>query len=639
MFEKEIEFIYKYNLNKIKHLGSFITYEQLLTTNIHPALLQYLSAEIDFLIYEDRQKLLKDSLFDYSGDNITEYFSSIGEEIKKTKKFSFDYLSKLLLHATSFNTNFLIRPKWSLMQFVFENENESTKQIVEVKQILNYVYYYPFLKRLLINFFNKKRMVTLSSDELEELLNKIDKINYESNFDKVLDTAFNSMAEFIYAGELNNRKISKQYVELFLVDKSLDKLKLLIDARFGFGNKNKFDIIEFKNILLDAEESENIEDDILQEEQIEQSDITLENKSIQEIDDDFEKGEIETDELPTEEPNTEGQNESLADEPKSFLQSHIENIEEEVDDFGEIKDKELEPPELDEDRRIDEKNIDEIYELATEEEELNSYVEEDELPLARIEIDESSDPLETKINNVIMDSEEDEQDANEQSVVEEQEKGFIKLGSSITFSANDLVAKLDDESNDIDNNEDNEGWASESSKKSESNFESNLETEEENDLFDFIPENPDSKIMEEIDSLLDEDDENVMDFDNKATEIEEETEPLLFSKEELEGNTNNRLESSETSDESSEKTISTNKESYNLIDISKVLDNKKIPKIIEVVFDYDMEDFAKAIEEISEAKSEAEAYNIIDEIAKKAFVDSSIKEIKVFKNIISEFYK
>ena len=639
MFEKEIEFIYKYNLNKVKHLGSFITYEQLLTTNIHPALLQYLSAEIDFLIYEDRQKLLKDSLFDYSGDNITEYFSSIGEEIKKTKKFSFDYLSKLLLHATSFNTNFLIRPKWSLMQFVFENENESTKQIVEVKQILNYVYYYPFLKRLLINFFNKKRMVTLSSDELEELLNKIDKINYESNFDKVLDTAFNSIAEFIYAGELNNQKISKQFVELFLVDKSLDKLKLLIDEKFGFGNKNKFDIVKFKNILLDAEESKIIEDDILQEEQIEQSDITLENKSIQEIDDDFEKGEIETDELPTEEPNTEGQNESLADEPKSFLQSHIENIEEEVDDFGEIKDKELEPPELDEDRRIDEKNIDEIYELATEEEELNSYVEEDELPLARIEIDESSDPLETKINNVIMDSEEDEQDTNEQSAVEEQEKGFIKLGSSITFSANDLVAKLDDESNDIDNNEDNEGWASESSKKSESNFESNLETEEENNLFDFMLENPNSKIMEEIDSLLDEDDENVMDFDNKATEIEEETEPLLFSKEELEGNTNNRLESSETSDESSEKTISTNKESYNLIDISKVLDNKKIPKIIEVVFDYDMEDFAKAIEEISEAKSEAEAYNIIDEIAKKAFVDSSIKEIKMFKNIISEFYK
>jgi len=130
-----------------------------------------------------------------------------------------------------------------------------------------------------------------------------------------------------------------------------------------------------------------------------------------------------------------------------------------------------------------------------------------------------------------------------------------------------------------------------------------------------------------------------MDFDNKATEIEEETEPLLFSKEELEGNTNNRFESSETSDESSEETNSTNKESYNLIDISKVLDNKKIPKIIEVVFDYDMEDFAKAIEEISEAKSEAEAYNIIDEIAKKAFVDSSIKEIKMFKNIISEFYK
>ena len=639
MFEKEIEFIYKYNLNKIKHLGSFITYEQLLATNIHPALLQYLSAEIDFLIYEDRQKLLKDSLFDYSGEKITEYFSSIGEEIKKTKKFSFDYLSKLLLHATSFNTNFIIRPKWSLMQFVFENENESTKQIVEVKQILNYVYYYPFLKRLLINFFNKKRMVTLSSDELESLLNKIDKINYESNFDKVLDTTFSSMAEFIYAGELNNQKISKQLVELFLLDKSLDKLKLLIDEKFGFGNKNKFDIIEFKNILLNAEENENTEDDILQEEQIEQSEVTFENKSAQEIDDDYEKGEIETQELPIEEPNTEAPKELLDDEPKSFLQSHIETIEQEVDDLGKIKNEELEPPELDEDRRIDEKNIDEIYELATEEEELNSFAEVDELPLARIEIDESSDPLETKINNINMDSEEDEQGANEKSNDEEQEKGFIKLGSSITFSANDLVSKLDDESNDIDNKEDNDGWASESSNKLEDNYESDLKIEEENNVSDFIIDNPNSKIIEEIDSLLDENDENEIDFDDNEIETEEETEPLLFSKEELEDTTNNKLENSESIVENSEKTISNNKESYNLIDISKVLDNKKIPKIIEVVFDYDMEDFANAIEEISEAKSEAEAHNIIDVIAKKAFVDSSIKEIKVFKNIISEFYK
>ncbi len=79
MFEKEIEYIYKYNLNKIEQLGSFITYEQLVSTNIHPAILQYLSAEIDFLIYEDRQKLLKDSLFDYSGDKIIEHFTNIGE--------------------------------------------------------------------------------------------------------------------------------------------------------------------------------------------------------------------------------------------------------------------------------------------------------------------------------------------------------------------------------------------------------------------------------------------------------------------------------------------------------------------------------------------------------------------------------
>ena len=317
MFEKEIEFIYKYNLNKIKHLGSFITYEQLLLTNLHPALLQYLSAEIDFLIFEDRQKLLKDSLFDYSGEKITEYFAQIGEEIKRTRKFSIEYLSKLLLHAASFNANFIIRPKWSLMQFVFENENELTKQITEVKQILNYLYYYPYLKRLLINFFDKKRMISITHSEFEELLDKIDKISFDSNFDKVLDNAFLSIAEFIYAGEISNRKISKQFVELFLVDKGLKNLKAILDNKFGLINKNRIDISEYKNALLNPDNFEkswdynpNAENEVFEE----NNDLSdVENSTNNKIED-FE------DEIPINE-NINIYSESLQEnEPTDFLE-------------------------------------------------------------------------------------------------------------------------------------------------------------------------------------------------------------------------------------------------------------------------------------------------------------------------------
>lgn len=640
MFEKEIEFIYKYNLNKIKHLGSFITYEQLVLTNLHPALLQYLSAEIDFLIFEDRQKLLKDSLFDYSGEKITEYFAQIGEEIKRTRKFSIEYLSKLLLHAASFNANFIIRPKWSLMQFVFENENELSKQITEVKQILNYLYYYPYLKRLLINFFDKKRMISITHSEFEELLDKIDTISFDSNFDKVLDNAFLSMAEFIYAGEISNRKISKQFVELYLVDKGLKNLKAILDNKFGIINKNRIDISEFKNALLNPDNFEkswdynsNVENDVFEE----NNDLSdVENSTNNEIKD-FE------DEIPTNENNN-FESESLSinesskfledtnivkEAKKSFLESHIEKIEDEAVDFEGKKEQVNEPPEMDEERRADENNINEIYNFIDEEKEINISDVVEDSNLSRLEIDDN-DNIDILDEEKIAEPTKEEFLENDEQI---EENGFVKIGNSIKFSFDKSDSKLDEKENiPTIEEEENDGWITESSNNEKNEIIQNI-NEDEDDLnsVDFVKEDI-SEIIIETDKI----EENTAILDEKITETENfEIEPMLFSKEELEEN-----ELVETENEVLfEETDSNKVEATRSIDISVLLDNKKIPKIIEVVFDYDMEDFSKAIEEISESKSEEEALKIIDNIASKAFLDKSTKEIKLFKSIISEFFK
>ena len=63
MFEKESKFIIDYNLNKIRHLGGNITFEKLAGSGVHPAIIKFISAELDKLIYEDRNKLLQQSVF------------------------------------------------------------------------------------------------------------------------------------------------------------------------------------------------------------------------------------------------------------------------------------------------------------------------------------------------------------------------------------------------------------------------------------------------------------------------------------------------------------------------------------------------------------------------------------------------
>jgi hypothetical protein len=58
----------------VNKLGPYFTYEQLITSELNPAIMHYISAEIDFLIFEDRQKLLRNSVFDYSGEKINQLF-------------------------------------------------------------------------------------------------------------------------------------------------------------------------------------------------------------------------------------------------------------------------------------------------------------------------------------------------------------------------------------------------------------------------------------------------------------------------------------------------------------------------------------------------------------------------------------
>ena len=233
MFEREIKFIYDFNLNKVNKLGPYFTFEQLSFSEIHPAILHYISSEIDFLIFEDRQKLLKNSVFDYSGEKINHLFSQITDEVKRSKRFSSEYISKLILHASSFTINFLVRPKWTLEKFVFdEGEHKTT---VEIKQILNYLYYYKHIKTILISYINTKKIISMNSEEFSTLLNKVDNLGVESYLSSILGGALKSMAEFFNIGEIHKNKIPLVAVQTFLDEKELykqiDKINKLINDK------------------------------------------------------------------------------------------------------------------------------------------------------------------------------------------------------------------------------------------------------------------------------------------------------------------------------------------------------------------------------------------------------------------------
>ena len=249
MFEKEIKFIVDFSLNKVKNLGSFFSFEKLLTTDIHPAILHYISAEIDFLIFEDRKKLIQNSLFDYSGPEIAKYFNLIGEEVKKSRKISVEDIKKLITQAVSFNVNFVARPKWSLSKLIFNDSD--LKPIEEIKLSLNYVYYYEYLKNILLSYLNKKKSVSLTLIEFEVLLNKIDKELFSAQSNKLVDNTLYSIADFMNTGSSSN-KVPVQSVEVFFKERNLIEYLFKLRRSLPIDSKQKYSVEELRSIIYSA---------------------------------------------------------------------------------------------------------------------------------------------------------------------------------------------------------------------------------------------------------------------------------------------------------------------------------------------------------------------------------------------------
>ena len=248
MFEREIRFITDITLNNIKKLGSFFTLESLEKAKIHPAIIQYISAELDYLIYLDRQRLLQKSLFDYSGLEINTYFIAISKEIKKNKLIPFEEIRRLVQQAVTFNVNFLLRPHWTLKKFIYDNEEYRSAE--ELQLFLNYTFFYDFYKQYIIAYLERRKILSLQVNEFGERINLLTKELFRMQFDIVIESSLLAIAEFLNMGEANKTRLNVGMVETFLKDKELNDQVLKIRQILSIDTKQKFDIADFKHAIM-----------------------------------------------------------------------------------------------------------------------------------------------------------------------------------------------------------------------------------------------------------------------------------------------------------------------------------------------------------------------------------------------------
>ena len=598
MFENEIKFISDFTLNKVKELGSFITVEKFLSIDIHPAIKKYVEGEIDYLISEDRKKLIENSLFDYSGTEISNYFTLIGNEIKKTKKISFEDIKNIVLQAVSFNANYVVRPKWSLSKLIFGN-NKSVS-VNELRLMLNYTYYYEYLNNVFLAYLSKKKILNITVTEFELIVNKIDRELFMLHQSKLVDNALYAIADYFSIGGLNKSTVTVDSVENFLKEKNLTELLFKLKRAYSNSAKKKVDIDDVRKVLYStlSIDSPFVEED--NQEIVAANEKHFENP----LKEDF----------VTEEPISE--NEELHEKENVFDLGKQDETEAFVNE-----EQAVEMPYSDLKANIDEKLEEDLEEAITisEPEKFEIKNEDDQILENILDKREELGVSELKINDDIA---EIDLSVNDHNSVEESES---LLKESI--DEEDVLASLTEE---IEKEKD---------KDDEIVI---LDEKEQEDLLNFYDNELEISIDDDMPltkTINTETDEN---SSAEINELEFEHEPLInadaeIALEKIDFEKDLAAVDPELQKKESETVLKSNIKTK-ASDIFTYLSNKEIDKIIKNLFNSDSEDFANTVEKMSDCSTYEEATHILENVFKYARIKPHSREAASLSNAVSKYF-
>ena len=248
MYEKETQFIIDFNINKIENLGKSFTFEKLIDLELHPAIIKFITGELDYRIYQDRKILLENSAFDYSGIKIGEYFNQISREIRKTIKLPSEQVKDLIINAVVFNVRYLLHPAEEITNLVYKSSNEP-KSVSEIRAYLNYIYYYDYLRDILNSYLTKRKFKSFIPKEFKSVIDKISEEVLLQKKEEVIDDAIDSIADFFNDGAVNKRAIAIKLVEEYMKKNNLSEQCLKLNKVYE-DSKKKVDVSELKEVLV-----------------------------------------------------------------------------------------------------------------------------------------------------------------------------------------------------------------------------------------------------------------------------------------------------------------------------------------------------------------------------------------------------
>jgi len=174
------------------------------------------------------QNLESFSLSEIKKSSLSPYVKNfIFAEVKEIKDKEF--LLYLIDKSVKLNLNYTLRPKWTLLNYLF-GEDES-KPVEEVIKNLKVFQFYRFYTDLISDFIKESSISIITKGRTKELLEEANSVIYEKLTTKTTSIKIrNFLLQIFKLKYLRNNyiklssKIHFQYVRIFLEDKSFDDL-------------------------------------------------------------------------------------------------------------------------------------------------------------------------------------------------------------------------------------------------------------------------------------------------------------------------------------------------------------------------------------------------------------------------------
>ena len=251
MFEEIIE-IHKNKILSIFKNNNITYLEDIEKSNDVPHWIKkYFIAKFNNEIHKLKSLISENSLFDTSNDEVQSAWQSYELAIKSNSKLEYvtlnDWINEAILHYF----NFLIRPRFTLVNFIFQNDYEKS-----VDYIINQLSYFESSHYLInqLNFYfdNYKNNAgnSISKREFQNIIKEIDDDYFKNKTPDEFFELFDPICDFFNIENHTQQFLPVSAFKIFLSDKNWNEIEnALIEIQHKTHSVlwTKAQVIEFLN--------------------------------------------------------------------------------------------------------------------------------------------------------------------------------------------------------------------------------------------------------------------------------------------------------------------------------------------------------------------------------------------------------